>query len=77
MSYVNQAKKYGRKVAQASAVSMLPVAAFAQESGVDYSAMTSAVNWTAVIVGVGVIGVALMGVNVAKKGVRLLAGMVR
>ena len=76
MKLMNQAKTYGRKVGAATGVALLPVSAFAQSTGVDYSSISGAVDWSSVITGVLAIGAALVGVLVAKRGVRLLTSMV-
>lgn len=42
----------------------------------DYTTITAAVDWASVVTGIGVVGLALAGVLVAKRGVRLLLGMI-
>lgn len=42
----------------------------------DYTAITTAVDWSAVITGVSAVAVALAGVLVAKRGAKLLLSMI-
>ena len=42
----------------------------------DYTTISAAVDWAAVITGIGTVAVALAGVLVAKRGARLLLSMI-
>ncbi len=42
----------------------------------DYTTISGAVDWSAVITGVGVVAAALAGVLVAKRGAKLLLSMI-
>lgn len=64
-----------QKVVFALVLSMVAFAASAQ-TGADYTSITGAVDWASVSTGILAIGAALVGVLVAKRGVRLLLGMV-
>lgn len=57
------------------AVSFTAPAAFAQAA--DYSDITDAVDWSAVITGVGAIAALLAAVMVFRKGAKMLIGFLR
>lgn len=65
------------RFAVACLMSMVSVAAFAQEVGADYSTITSAADWSSVTTGVMAVAAALVGVLVAARGARVLLGFIR
>ncbi|MET0082678.1 MAG: hypothetical protein ABW079_06660 [Sedimenticola sp.] len=43
----------------------------------DYTAITSAVDWAGVLTGLGAVALAIAGLNVAIRGARILVGFIR
>lgn len=42
----------------------------------DYTAIVAAVDWATVITGLGAVGLALAGVYVARRGLRMILGVI-
>lgn len=75
MKHFNRLKKYGVRLGCIAASGALPVVAMATPAG-PYDAITDAVDFAAVATAVGVIGGLLAIALVAKKGVRMVLGMI-
>jgi len=80
MKHINTARKYFSpsvsKIGTGASLALVSAASFAQDAGADYTSITASVDWSQVTVGVLAVGAALAGVLVAKRGARVLLGMI-
>ncbi|HMN45893.1 MAG TPA: hypothetical protein PKE27_15045 [Povalibacter sp.] len=75
MKYLNQARRYGSKLAFAGVGLALPVLSFATPAGT-YDGITSAVDFEEVATAVVAIAALIAVALVAKKGARMVLGMI-
>lgn len=78
---LNQADKAmletSAKVGAAVGLGLASLAANAQSTGVDYSSLTTAVDWTSVGTALLAVGGAVIAIAVVFKGIKLVIRMVR
>lgn len=74
MKYLNQARKYGNRLALVATGAVLSVPAFATPS--TYAGITSAVDFEEVATAVVAIAALIAVALVAKKGARMVLGMI-
>jgi hypothetical protein len=81
MRFIDKAKQAAKNAVVRGtavvAVAASPVLAHAQASGVDFTSLTSGINFGTVVTAVMAVALALVGVYVAVKGAKIVLGMVR
>lgn len=75
MKYFNQAKKYGSKLLAVTVGAALPVVVFATPAGT-YDDITAAVDFAEVATAVVAIAALIAVALVARKGARMVMGMI-
>ncbi|MES1935453.1 hypothetical protein [Salinisphaera hydrothermalis] len=77
MKKMNVFRRFGTHLTAGAGLSaFLPVAAFAQTTGTDYSSITSGIDWSSAVTAIlGVAGLLALALA-AKKGARLVLSMI-
>jgi lipopolysaccharide export LptBFGC system permease protein LptF len=69
--------KFAKKLAAAASLTALSASSFAAGSDPDLSTLTAAFNPTIIVTAIVALGVGLMTVYVAKKGISMVIAMIR